>query len=198
MASINLDTLSPFGRMAVKLDVDFCELMRLSGQIEKLEINSDSSLDRAVKLLDQFAHHGQNIAEGITEFSRILQDARDRSEAAAKLVAERAPMVQERRQQQNLVQEKLLQLEQQVKEVNASFTGFKNRGQIGSAQEEKGHLRTELERMNSHLADFIESAQAIKAEAGQSRFKSLERDADSLLTTLHSARRKLTTALSAK
>jgi len=49
-----VDTLSPFGRLAVTLDTDFSELSRLSGQIQRLDLDTDGDLDHAVKLLNEF------------------------------------------------------------------------------------------------------------------------------------------------
>jgi len=54
MSSIRVDTLSPFGRLAVTLDTDFFpELSRLSGQIQRLDLDTDGDLDHAVKLLNE-------------------------------------------------------------------------------------------------------------------------------------------------
>jgi hypothetical protein len=65
-----------------------------------------------VKLLNEFAQHGQNLTGQIAEFAASLQ--------AARLVAERAPLIQERRERQNLLRDALSQLEEKVK---AAYTG---------------------------------------------------------------------------
>src|SRR5579864_7887089 len=156
MPSLSLDSLSPFGRLAVKLDNDFSELARISAQLQRLEIESDGSLEHAIKLLNQFAQHGQSITDGIQEFARSLQEARERSEAAAKLVAERAQLIQQRKQEQNQVQEKLTQLEEEVKAANASLAGLRKRDNGGYSDEEKLQIRAQLELLNSQLSGFIE------------------------------------------
>ena len=191
MASIPLDSLSPFGRLAVKLDGDFSELTHISGQLQRLEIDSDSGLKRAIKLLEQFARHGQNITEGVQEFSRSLQEARERSEAAAQIIAERAQLIQQRKQQHDQVREKLTQLEQKVKAANASLAGLKKHDKSEYSDEEKVQIRAQLERLGSHLVGFIEEAQTIKEEAGRSKFKEIQHDAQSLQEALQSSRRKL-------
>src|SRR4051812_45259090 len=115
MASINPEHLSPFGRSALKLDGDFSELVRIGGQLQRLELDSDSGLEHAIKLLGQFAQHGQAIAAGIQDFSRSLQELREKSEAAAKLVSERAQAIQQRKQLREQIREKLARVEDQVK-----------------------------------------------------------------------------------
>jgi len=191
MPSIPVDSLSPFGRMAVKLDTAFSELNRISGQIQRMEIHSDSGLERAVKLLNEFAQNGQTIAENIQEFSRTLADARAKSEAAAHIVSERAQLVQQRRQQQNHIQDKLTQIEQKVKAANASLADFRKHNPGELSDEQKIQIKTHLEQLNQNLADFIEAVQAVKAEAAQAKFKGIERDAESLLGALQASRRKL-------
>src|SRR5690349_11854543 len=107
MPALRLDDLSPFGRLAVKLDEEFSALARLSGQIERLVLDSEGDLEHAVKLLNQFAEHGKNITDGIQEFSKVLREAQERSESAAKLVADRAQLIQQRKEQQRALQGKL-------------------------------------------------------------------------------------------
>jgi chromosome segregation ATPase len=188
MPSIQLDTLSAFGRAALKLDTDFSELTRLGRQIERLDIDSDSGLERALKLLEEFAQHGTNISEGIQHFSKYLQEAREQSEIAAKTVSERAQLVLQRKQQQNQTREKLNQLEEKVKGANASLSGFKKEN---FSESEKRELRAELERLNGDLKTFLAEAQTIKDEAGQSNFKNIERDAQNLLDALRSSSRRV-------
>ena len=161
----------------MKLDTDFSELIRISGQIERLEFQSDSGLERALKLLTQFAQHGQNITEGIQEFSQALQSARENSEKAATLVAERAQEVQQRKQTRDAMQEKIGQLGSKVKQLNET---------LSTAREPE-----QLNALDSHLAAFIEEARTIKQEAAELNLKEIARNAESLFGTLQSARAKL-------
>src|SRR4051812_33565728 len=124
MSTIHLESLSSFGRLAVKLDGEFTELTRLSGQLERLDLESDSGLDRAVKLLDQFAQNGKNIAEGIQEFSKVLNEAHTQAGNATTIVAKRAEIIGQRKKEQNLLGEKLFALQEEVKAANSNLTGF--------------------------------------------------------------------------
>ncbi len=191
MSSIRLENLTPFGRLALKLDNDFSELSRLGSQIAKVDIESDSGLDHAIKILNLVAQHGKNIADGMQEFSKCLLEARERSEAAIQVVGERAQLVQQRRQKQDQLDQRLRQVEEEVKTVNASLAGFKRQGKNELSEEEKRQITADLERLQNPTLGFIESAQAIKAEAGRLKFKRVEREAQSMIDTLQATRRKI-------
>jgi hypothetical protein len=196
MASIQLENLSSFGRLAVQLDSEFSELTRISGQLQRLEIDSDSGLDRAVKLLGQFAEHGKNIAEGIQDFSKFLQEVRDQSEAATKVVAERAEVIRQRKEHQNQIQDKLNQITQSLKEANASLSGFRKEGKTEFSAEEKVQIKAQLERFGGEMKKFLVDAHSVKEEASQSNFKGIEREAQALLEALRSSSRKIDKVIS--
>ena len=191
MSAIRLENLSSFGRLAVKLDTDFAELTRLSGQLQRLDIDSDSGFEHAVKILNQFAQHGSSISEGIQEFSKCLQEARERSEVAAKAVSERAELIRGRKDKQDQMRAQLELVGDNVRAVNASLAGFRKEGRTEFSGEEKRQLKSELERLNVDLRKYLGDAQAIKEAARQSKFKSVERDAQDLIDVLRSSCRKV-------
>jgi uncharacterized phage infection (PIP) family protein YhgE len=197
MKSINTESLSPFGQLALKLDHDFCELERIGGQIERLAIDSDNGLERGLNLLAQFAQHGQNIAEGIQKFAKVLETSRERSEGAARIVSERAVLMQQRKQAQDQMQEKFGQLGVRVQKVSATIASFKKPTGACFSEEEKKQIPEQLKSMDSYLIGFIEEAQTIKEEARQFNLKGVERNAESLYGTLQSARRKLSSVIGA-
>lgn len=193
MSTLNTETLSPFGRWALQLDTDLTELKRLGAQIERLEIESDSGLEHALKLLAQFAHRGENITQGIQGFAQTLQDARSEAEAAATMVAARAQEIQARKQLQDQMQERISMLGKRVKEVSDSMTGIR-KSEAGSLSEDP-RITEQLREMDARLAEFVAEAQAIQLEARESHMRSIERNAESLFGTLQSARRKLGTVI---
>jgi len=195
MPSVKLEALSEFGRIALKLDRDFSELERLSAKIERLNLESESDLDHAVKLLGEFALQGQEIGRDMQEFSKALEAARERSDAAAKSVSERAGRVQERQQRRAQLQERLVRLEQELKTANAGLTGGR-KGDREASEEEKARIKTQFAELRSRLSEFIEPAEKIRDEAAQLKFRRIERDAQSMLDTLLALRRKLETILS--
>ena len=185
------EELSSFSRLALELDGHFSELSRIGGQIERLDIDSESGLDHAVKLLNQFAEHGNSISQGIQEFAKVLQEARESSEAAARSVSEHAQTIHERKLKQNQMREELNRVSEKVKAANAGLSGLRKDGKSEFNDEEKRQIRAGLKQVNHNLKSFLTDVQAIKESAVQSKFKSIEHEAKKLLDVLRSSSRKI-------
>ncbi len=198
MPSVRLEDLTEFGRLAVRLDRDFAELARACEQIARVNLESDAGLDDGVKILGRVARYGQSIAEGMQGFAKALQEARDGAEAGTKLAAERAQLIQKRKQRRDELQQKLHGLQQEVQAAGATLAGFSEPGKKDLSEEGKRRIAAELERLQEPLDRFIEAAKALKAEAAGANFKRLERQADSMLDSLQATRRKIAQAISQK
>lgn len=193
MASIRIEDLTEFGRLAVKLDRELAELTREGGLITGVNLDSDGGLDEGIKILNRVAGHGQSVAEIMEEFAKALQDARDKAEAATKLVAERAQVIQARRQRQEELLERLTKVKEEITAAGANLVSM-----YKPENADKARIAAELQRLQEPMAAFITSAQAIKAEAAAGNFKRLERQADSVIDSLQASLRKLTQAISPK
>lgn len=195
MSSIRLEDLTPFGRVALKLDRELSDLARAGGEISGVNLESDRGLDEGLKILNRVALCGESVAVTMQEFAVSLQEARDRAEAATKLVEERAQLIKQRRQGQDQLQEKLTRLKIEVKEAGASLAGFAPPAIGAPSEEDKRRIAAELERMRAPMAGYIEAAQAIKAEASRSNFARIERQADSMIDSLNASLRKIAQAV---
>jgi hypothetical protein len=184
--------LSPFGVAALELDADFVELERLSGQLERLSIESESGLERAQRLLVKFGECGQRIGEGVTRFSKALEEAHARAEKAAQAVAVRAVAVKERRQESDELLERFRVLGTMVGEITAFLARYRKPPGNALSAEERHSIARQIPEIDARLGTLIDEAAKLKTDAQRSRMRGLERDADSLGQTLLSARRKLT------
>jgi chromosome segregation ATPase len=196
MPTFKTENLSDFGRLALGLDHDFAELERLSGQLIRLELESDVGLERSVKLLHEFAERGQSIAQGVQVFGQALEEARGRAEGAAKLVAERATQIQRRKIELEQIQEKFGQLGAKVQAANAELAAMKNLtgadpSSVSASSDEQVRIPEQLRRIDAQLEGFLNEAQAIREEAKNASMRTVERNAESLFGTLQSVRRKL-------
>jgi hypothetical protein len=198
MPSIRPEDLTPFGRAALKLAQEFSELSRVGDQMSRADVESDNGLDEAVKILNRAAQHGESLAVAMQEFSASLNEARDQAEAATKLVAESAQRIQERRQQQEQIQEKLTQLKEDVKNAGTNLAAFEMPAKAPLTEDDKKRIAEQLERIQEPITRFIEAAQRIKEEAAGQNFKRLERQADSIIDSLQASRRKIAQALTPK
>ncbi len=191
MASIQLENLTSFGRLALALDQNFLELTRISGQLERLEIESDSGLDKGIKLLTQFSEHASAISTSIQDFSRILQDVRDQSQVAAQAVGARAQKISERKEQENQLREKLNQVQEKIQTINTHLFNFNKERTNNSTEETKARIRFEIERSNEELKKLLADARIIKEHASQSNFKNIEQDTQEVIDVLRSSSRKM-------
>jgi|SRR5579883_2620621 len=198
MPSVRLEDLSPFGRLALKLDNEFAELSRLSGQMSGVNIESDGGLDEAIRILNRVAKYGESLAATMDQFAGALQESRGKAEAATKLVAERAELIQKRRQRQDQLQDKLTGIREEVRMFGEGLSGLNQPAKGELSPEDKSRIAAELEKIEAPLVRFIEAVQALKAEAAGANFRRLERQADSMIDSLQASRRKIAQALGPK
>lgn len=198
MPSVRLEDLSPFARVCLKLDSELAELARSGEQISKVDLESDNGLDEGIKILGRVARYGESVAVTMQEFSSTLQEARDKAEASTALVAERAQVIQKRKQTQDALQEKLSLLKDEVKSAGESLSSVPAAGSEGPSDEDKRRIAAELEKFQAPLNKFIELIQAVKAECASGNYRRLERQADSMIDSLQSTRRKIAQALEGK
>lgn len=195
MKSIKLDDLTPFGRLAVRLDLAFAELGRVAGELAGTDIGSDAGLDEGVKLLQGAARNGQDIAETMQSFAQALEQARAKAEADTRVVAERAELIHARRQSRDALREKLEQAKDGLKALGAGLSGLSVPDKSALSDGDKRRIAAELEKLQAPMADFIGAAQAIKAEAARLNFRRLERQADSIIDSLQASRKKISQAV---
>lgn len=189
----NSQKLSAFIESALNLDSAFNELEQLGGQIERLDVETDSGLERAKQLLAKFAECGQRIGEGVQHLAKSLDETRRRAEAAAQAVTTRANDIQKRQEENDQMMARFGSLGVSVKKITESIVHFKKpTGEKMSAEEHEA-LSKQLPELDAQLSRLIEEAQGLKVDAHQLKLKSIERNADSLSQTLLSARRKLGT-----
>lgn len=198
MPSIRLEDLTPFGRVALKLDAELAELAKSGEQVAQVDLDSEKGLDEGIKILNRVALYGQSVAETMQEFSASLQDARGKAEAATALVSERAQIIMRRKTEQERLEAKLSEFKEEVRTAGASLSGHAEPVKGPPTDEDKKRIAAELERVLEPMTRFIATAQALKEEAAKTNFKRLERQADAMIDSLQATRRKITQVLGPK
>lgn len=191
MAPQNLKNLSAFGQAALTLDSDFTELEQLSGQLERLDIDSDNGLERGRQLLGRFGECGSRIGEGVQGLATNLEASRARAEAAAGTVAVRAAMIQARVELSEAMLKKFSALGEMVRGVTVAMGTVKKLTSSELSYEDRTMLLKHLADLDTQLALLIAEARVLKDEARAVNLKTIERNADSLGQSLDAARRKL-------
>jgi hypothetical protein len=198
MPSLRLEDLTPFGRLALKLDQEFAQLASAGAKMEKVDVESDNGLDEGIKILNRVAQHGQAIAETMREFATALNEARDKAEAATKTVAQRGEKIKARKQRQDELQGKLAHVKDGVKAAGEGLAGVAKAVKKDMTEDDRRRVADELSRVQAPMAAFIEAVKAIKAQAAGENFRRLEREAAAMIDTLEASRRKIERSIGPK
>lgn len=198
MPTIRPEDLSPFGRLALRLDSQFAELVRAGEQMSKVKLDSDGGLDEGIRILNKVAQYGESLAATMQDFSQALQQSRDEAEAATKLVAERAQLIKQRKERQDELEGKLESLKDEVKAAGSQLSGAQQAGNGALSDDDRARIAAELSKLQAPMARFIAAAQAIKAEAASGNFKRVERQAESMIDSLEASSRKIAQAIAPK
>jgi len=182
---------SPLLQAVLKLDTYFSELIRLGHKIESLDLKSDFDFEQAERLIKSFAKNGEGVSEEIVLMLNALTDLRAQAEAAAHIVAERADILQTRKNEQQTKMEHFRVLGEKVRDLTASLSAFKMNEGANLSDEERASLTAHLAEFETQLRPLIEEAQALKKEGQQSKIKILEQSADSLGQSLAAVSQKL-------
>jgi hypothetical protein len=192
----NKKDLSSFGQAALKLDYNFSDLDRISEQVSRLPLESEGDMEKAQQLLLKFGEYGKQIAEGVQDLAKALEEKRSQAERAAQLVAQHAALVEAKHQENQRVYLKYEALNDKVHQTNQILVKFKKPAGVDYTPEEKEQLPQQLAEFDSLLSPLISEAQDLKNEARELNMKTLERNIDSLWQSLESARQKLRNATS--
>lgn len=191
MSTIKPKDLSAFGEAALALDAEFAEFERLAREIERLSIGSDKGLERGRTLLVEIDSCNERMALGMQGLSRTLDEARQRSEDAAKLVCERALEIQTRHREAEAMMERFKALGEMVKQINVAVTSLKNQNSADVTDEDRAVIESRMPDFNTQMGILVEEARKLMEDAREANMKDLERNADSLRQSLQSARHKL-------
>jgi phage-related protein len=187
--------LSPFAEVALQLDAEFAEILRLSDQLEQLDVESEFGLEQAKKILLRFSENGARAGESMHALAKHLNDLRERSEVAAKTMAERAQIVEKfHAKQQNLLSQFQL-LGNAVRAVTQGIGELRKSDAKQLSDSEKAQVKEQLPELTSKLALLIDQSKNLKVDAQAAKLKSLEKNAHALSQTLANAQNKLGTFL---
>jgi hypothetical protein len=197
MTSFNPKNMSPFGLSALELDSEFAQLEQLSGQIDRLAIDTESGLELARNLLGKFAQCGERIGLGVKSLAKELEDARTRAEKAAEIVSARANAIQERQLEADKLLERFQALGEMAKKITEAVTQLRGNsgGQMPMNDEQRTVLIGRLPEINTQIDVLIEEAFRLKDDASTAKLKTLERNADSLGQSLRHARGRLNSVM---
>jgi chromosome segregation ATPase len=178
-------------KSVLALDNYLSELERVGTKINSTDMSSDFDIEFIQKLMTRFAECGQGVSEEITNLSAQLREAQARAEAVAQGVSRQAGLFSTRRAEQNEKLEQFRILGEKVRELSAAISQFRRPQGGGMTPEDRENLTSRIPDFEAQLAALIEELQSLRESARNSRMKSLQKNADSLVQTLQAVQKKL-------
>jgi chromosome segregation ATPase len=175
---------SPLVKSVLALDNYLTELERVGMKINSTDMTSDFDIEFVHKLLTRFAECGQGISEEVANLSAHLHEAQARAEAVAQGVSKQAEKFQARKKEQDEKLEEFRLLGEKVRNLSAAIGELR-----GTKDREK--LTSNLPVFETQLTGLIEDLQKLRQSARESRMRGLEKNAESLVQTLQTVRKKL-------
>jgi chromosome segregation ATPase len=173
---------SPLVKSVLTLDNYLTELERVGTKINSIDMQSDFDLDYVHKLMTRFAECGQGVTQEVSHLSTQLQGARARAEAVAQGVSRQAELFNVRRNEHHKRLEEFRILGDKVRNLSAVISGVSS---------DRDQLISSLPNLETQLAALIEDLEKLRASAKDSRMRSTEKNAESLMQKLQSVRKRL-------
>lgn len=180
MSKKNKDDLSAFARAALALDVRFEEFCRLADELERVSTESDTGLERARILLKDLAECRESFTPASQDMARALEDARQRTAAAAEMVEIKEQAVQNRVAHVDQMLSRYRLLGDTVRRVTTAVSELKQSPEGGLSAAERSLLASKMPEINSQMAIVVDEAKRLMDDARAANMKILERNCDSL------------------
>lgn len=188
----NIKEQSPLVKLVLSLDTHFASLERLSERIDETELKSEFDIAQARKLMLAFSESAHAVSTEFVELLQVINDAKTRSENAARKVAAKAEQLQSRQTEEEVKFQAFRELTTKVSRINDEMKTLQKPEGTTLSSEEKAQLAEQLSSFEVQLRPLIEEALIIKKDAQKSQLKVLEQNADALSQSLTAASKKLT------
>lgn len=164
---------SAFVQAALELDETFDTLEEIAGSLSRLELNGESSYEKAKQLLTRFTERSQGLGDVLIALGQTLDERRTAVQDAVESVNERAPEVQQKLEDVERKIDRFRKLSAKVQDVTQSAS------RLGPAE-----VATRLRKLTEEAASLAEEAKAAK-------LRTLERNISSLRKSLKSIAHQL-------
>jgi len=177
---------SPLLAAARVLSDDLERFEKLSGELSRLVINSDKTLQRAARGLLDCSEHEAKLAESLRNFAKAMQGMQETQQRCVEQTALAAERVRQRQEQRARLQERLLSLSHSAGGIGQLAAAASDAPASASAD-----VLVQLQEVTQRLERVIAEASDIAELAHVDDWSDVERDTRTLKQQLLAAKNRL-------
>lgn len=183
----------PLTLATAELEAEILHYEQTSASLDKLPLNSEKTLQRARKVLEECAAHQERLAVLLPAFAQAMQAAQARQQACMNVTAEGTQRIKTRFEERVVLLERIAALGQRAQAINEPVTAILGRdsGQGDPAAEA---LLRSLDEVGALTEAVIAEADELARAANASEWVDIARDAEALKQQLQAARNKVLVA----
>ena len=174
---------------ATAIEAELRKFESLAEEVRTGELRSQKHLEKMGKLLTQVADCDERMVANMRMLLSVLNGWRERQQALAAEVNERALVLQERTKVYQSLMERFAQLGQEASSLSGHMHEIAGRTQQGEPMKAEDIISS-LQTMNDRMTQVAENAGKLASDAEAQDFLDVSRDAESLRQQLLSARNR--------
>jgi chromosome segregation ATPase len=169
---------------------DLQRFEQLSGELTRSTINSDKSLQRARRGLEECSAQEAKLVESLRGFARAMQGVQELQQRCMDQTALAAERIRQRQEARAQLQQRLQSLGESARDVSAPLEAVPSAGDAEAAD-----MRGPLREVGRRLEPVIAEAAELTALAKKEDWSDLERDTHTLEQQLQAARNRVLLSL---
>jgi len=181
----------PLTLAAAALEKELGTFDELVGELGRLHVNSEKTLQRARQSLEACSEFEQKLAGRLRAFAEAMQLMQAKQQECMKLALEHAQRIQQRNEERNALLERVNALGLRARDINAPMSELV---ESENGQSDATRVLAKIQDVGERLEAVIVEAAAVATAARDEDWQDIARDADVLKQQLQSARNKVLVA----
>jgi chromosome segregation ATPase len=187
-ASTTTTTTGPLTVAAAALEGELGQYLETSAQLERIPINSDKTLQRARKVLEDCAKHQEKLAVLLPAFAQAMNEAQRRQTECMEETARGTARIKARFDDRMALLERVAALGERAQMINQPIASMNEAIEAGSTPQA---ILKSLDEVSARTEAVIGEAEAVHGAATEADWQDIARDADALKQQLQSARNRI-------
>jgi uncharacterized phage infection (PIP) family protein YhgE len=181
---------TPIVEAAAAFDGELERFSRLSDALARLSLEGEKHLERAAELLNELASSEERLGAHAQKLMSALTQSRDKQQAQAAAVGERAKEIEKRSLAFKALLERFQELGDEAAALNRLGQDMSEQVPLDRAGAERA-LLPRLDELHERMSALAEQSQKVAEDAKGAGFQELSRKAHDLRQQLLSARNKV-------